>query len=70
MTARITCAGWMLKVRRRPGDCGGQGWPPGDPVTRIEVGGHNEDDDGRVLLEIHTDEAVRDLIEKLKAVLP
>lgn len=35
MTPRIHCAGWFLKVRRSPGESGGQGWPPSPPMTRI-----------------------------------
>jgi hypothetical protein len=69
MTARVHCAGWMLKVRRSGPSRGGHGWPDGDPVTTIQFGGMHEGDDGAPLLEIVGDDAVRDLIEKLQAVL-
>ncbi len=67
--ARVHSAGWMLKVRRRGEQRTGSGWPGFPTVTVIEFGGRNEEDSGVALLEIVGDDAVRDLIEKLKAVL-
>lgn len=66
MAGRIHCASHMLTVYRHGPTRGGDGWPGTPPVTEVRWG---DNWDFIVLLEIVGDDAVRDLIAKLQAVL-
>lgn len=67
MTARIHSAGWFLKVRRRAAIRAGGGWPGFPAVYEVQCGGMNDDDEGRLLLEVVGDDAALELAAKLQA---